>query len=461
MGEVKTISEIIEDVIPYYKYKGGPETEHTLIYDSSSETLEPIYFFILDLMGDLKLKTEKLIDNFASSPGGGHFSELRTKSFQQQQQANNTMTTIFTITRSILQIIYDLKEFRTRLQYYDSLKSEKTKGVATLVLKQIFLDKVDILKGNSSIAVMSRQLGFATVFDAFFAAKDEKDADKLDLNDRVKRIVKSRVFEFNLWVKTSEEELRKRYEIEKNYLKSQVNSLKLSSRWAKPYLKAAQQLEMKDMGRDPALVKVFDTIILELTLLGKSEIEVKESALEGKLPNEFSKESFLRSLKRKYNSCILVDFKFRGIPQKASQQHYAFGGRTEVTFKSYALNDDELEKINKELEKSDVEDVLRLIEGTTTESLEQLQEDINFFLDEKEKEEEKPKDTSNPFSALVGNYDKKEEKKETEKPIDKPLIKDNWIEKTHIRPLAIEGSTKTAFMLFDVYKKAHGMVSFT
>ncbi len=460
MSDIKTISEIIEEVIPYYKKKAEPETEHTLVYDSSSETLEPIYFFILDLMRDIGLKTEKLIDNFASSPGGGHFSELQGKATAMQQQANNTMTTIFTITRSVLQIIFDLKEFRIRLQHYDSLKSEKTKDVATHALKQIWLDKVDILKGNSSIAVMSRQLGFATIFDAFFAAKDEKDADKLDLNDRVKRIIKSRIFDFNIWVKESEKELRKRYEIEKNYLKSQVNSLKLYSRWAKPYLKAAQQLEMKDMGRDPALVKVFDTIILELTLLGKSEIKVKESAIEGKLPQEFSKESFLRSLRREYHSCILVDFKFRGIPQRASQQHYAFGGRTEVTFKAYALNDDELEKINKELEKSDVGDVLRLIEGTTTESLNQLQEDINFFLDEKEEEEEKSKDTSNPFSALIGHYDKKENKKEKEDK-DKPLVKDNWIEKNHIRPLAAKEAEDKAFLIFDVYKKAHGMVSFT
>jgi hypothetical protein len=332
--------------------------------------------------------------------------------------------------------------------------------VAIHTVKQIWLDKVDILKGNSSISMMARQLGFATIFDAFFAAKDEKDADKLDLNDRVKRIIKSRIFDFNIWVKESEKELRKRYEIEKNYLKSQVNSLKLYSRWAKPYLKAAQQLEMKDMGRDPALVNVFATIILELTLLGKSEIKVKESAIEGKLPQEFSKESFLRSLRREYHSCILVDFKFRGIPQRASQQHYAFGGRTEVTFKAYALNDDELEKINKELEKSDVGDVLRLIEGTTTESLNQLQEDINFFLDEKEEEEEKSKDTSNPFSALIGHYDKKENKKEKEDK-DKPLVKDNWIEKNHIRPLAAKEAEDKAFLIFDVYKKAHGMVSFT
>ncbi len=114
MSDIKTISEIIEEVIPYYKKKAEPETEHTLVYDSSSETLEPIYFFILDLMRDIGLKTEKLIDNFASSPGGGHFSELQGKATAMQQQANNTMTTIFTITRSVLQIIFDLKEFNIK-----------------------------------------------------------------------------------------------------------------------------------------------------------------------------------------------------------------------------------------------------------------------------------------------------------------------------------------------------------
>ena len=454
MSDIKTISEIIEEVIPYYKKKGKPETEHTLIYESYSETLEPIYYFILDLMRDFGLKTEKLVDNFASSPGGTHFSEVGMKVARMQDEITKMMQSIGALTKGILQIVYDLKDFKIRLQHYDHLKSEKTKDVAIHTLKQIWLDKVDILKGNSSISMMARQLGFETVFDAFFVVKDEKDADKLDLNDRVKRIIKSRIFDFNIWVKESEKELRKRYEIEKNYLKSQVNSLKLYSRWAKPYLKAAQQLEMKDMGRDPALVKVFDTIILELTLLGKSEIKVKESAIEGKLPQEFSKESFLRSLRREYHSCILVDFNSRGVPQQGN-----FMGKSKITFKAYALNDDELGKINEEIEKSDVGDVLRLIEGTTTESLNQLQEDINLFLDEEE-EEKKPKDSSNPFLALVGHYEKKEEKKEIEK-VDKPLVKDNWIEETHIRPLAAKDAKDKAFMLFDVYKKAHGMVSFT
>ena len=57
--------------------------------------------------------------------------------------------------------------------------------------------------------------------------------------------------------------------------------------------------------------------------------------------------------------------------------------------------------------------MLKLIEGATDESLNQLQEEINSFLNEKEeKEKEKEqKDTSNPFLALFGFYNTKEEKR--------------------------------------------------
>lgn len=465
MGSV--ISDIIGNINP--KYKEDAAVSHTLGYDSSTETLEPVYFFILDLMNDFGLSPEKLIDNFSSSPGSGHFSELGQRATIMQNQASKVLGDINTVLRSVLNVIYDLKEFRIRLQSYDDLKSSN-KDAAILSLKQIWMDKVDIQKGNSSIKAMALgQAGFVTLIDAFLASKDEKDAQKIDLNDRVKRILIPRIHEFNIWVKQSEEELRKRYELEKTYLKSQVNSLKLYSRWAKPYLKTAYELENKEMGREPALVKTFNTIILELVLIGKSELNVRDCALEGALPREFSKESFTKKL-RKYYSCIVVELTFRGIPQRVSQQaHFAFGGKANVTFKAYALNEDEIKKLDKELDKSDLGDVLKLINGTTDESLGQLQDEINFFLEEKNKEEEKEekKDSSNPFLALFGFYEKrerketskKEEKKEEKE--DKPLKKDNWIEKVHLRPLAEEVAKETAMTLFDIYKKAHGMASYT
>ena len=281
MAELKAISEIIKEISPYYQEKGEPEAQHKLVYDSSSEMLEPIYFFILDLMNDFKLAPEKLVDNFTSAPGSGHFAELGQRATIMQQQGDQTLKTIYTILRSVLQILYDLRDFRMRLQSYDDLKDKKKEESATLALKQIWMDKVDMQKGNSSIKAMAlSQAGFVTLIDAFLAAKSPEDVNNIDLNDIVKRILKPRLQEFYIWLKESEIELRKRYEIQKNYLKSQVNSMKIYSRWVKPYLRAAQQLEMKDAGRNPNLISVFNTILLELTLLGKNELSIDSLALE-------------------------------------------------------------------------------------------------------------------------------------------------------------------------------------
>lgn len=450
--------------IPAEEIKPKPLSEHVLVYDSTSETLEPIYFFIVDLINNLGFETEKLVDNFVSSPGSGHFAELGQRATIMQQQATKILGDVNAVLRSTLNIIYDLRDFKIRLQYYNDLKSkEKGKNEAALLsLKQIWIDKVDAARGNSSIKIMSFQGGFQTLLDAFLVIKDEKEADKLDLNERVKRILKQRITEFNIWLKNSEQELRKRYGLERTYLKSQVNSLKLYSRWVKPYLKAALQLEMKEPGRTPDLVKTFNTIILELTLFGKSKIDIKKSIDAGDLPEKLEKKSILKTLKRDYYSCILIDFYFRGIPQRIAQQpHYVFGGKTEVTFRAYALNDDELKKFEEELKKSELEDVLKLMEGATTESLEKLQEDINLFLEEEELEKKEIKDTSNPFLALLGRYEKSEKQK---KELTKEIIKikpENFIEKEHLRKLAGKKAMEKAFDIFDVYKKAHGMVSYT
>jgi len=484
MVEVKPISEIIEEVSPYYKKRAElkdkglinsiEEANHNLMYDSPSEGLEPVYFFILDLMNSFGLKPEKLVDNFSSTPGSGHFGEMGQRAGIMQQQGSKLMGDINTVLRSVLNLIYDLRDFRIRLDSYKGLYSDDrdTREAARLSLKQIWLDKVDIQKGNSSVKAMALgQAGFVTLLDAFLASKDEKDVEKLDLNMRVKRILLPRIKEFNDWIEQSERELKKRYEIEKTYLKSQVSSLKIYSRWAKPYLKAAMELEQKDQSRTADFVKVFDTMILELTLLGKSKIDPAGLALEGEFPRDFAKEKFKRKFKRDYYACILVDFRFRGIPQRVQQGgHFSFGGRAEISFKAYALNEDEIVKLNKELESSDIGDVLSLVEGTTTESLDQLKEDIDFYLNEEPEDNgtgeanKKPKDTSNPFLALLGVYNEKPKKSEKKSDKEKNLEnieKDNWYEKEFFRKAASADAIDKAFSLFDLYKKAHGMSSFT
>lgn len=470
-----TPNEIIQDILAKTlgtsidkktgKEKNKPIMEFELTYDSPSETLEPVYFWVVDMMNNLfSGKVEKLIDNFSSSPGGGHFAEIGQRKTILQKNVTETMGTINVVIKSIVNIIYDLKDFEIRLSHYDDAKSndKNKKEAGLLALKQIWMDNVDIKRGAGSInALASGNLQFVTLRDAFMIANSVEDVKNLDLNDRVKRILEPRIEEFLKWKELSEVELRKRFNIEKNYLKSQVNMLQLYSRWVKPYLKAASQLEMKDTGRNPAVVTAFNTLWLELTLFGKRKLEFEEAVISKDIPKGVKKP------KREYFSCVLVDFLFRGIPQKVGQ-HYVFGGRANVSFRAYALNNEELDLLEQELKKSDIEDIFRLMEGGTTESLDEMKKDIDYFLnkediEEKEKEEKKSND-ANPFSALFSfrkSRKEEEEKKEKDKKKEikiEEIKKDSYVEGI-IRKIASDSASESCFNVYDVYKKAHGMAS--
>ena len=91
-----------QDERPKFFKQSGVPASHSLIYDSSSETLEPVYFFILDLMNDFGLGTEKLIDNFSSSVGSGYFSEMGQRKSIMQQQGAKLLGDINTVLRSVL-----------------------------------------------------------------------------------------------------------------------------------------------------------------------------------------------------------------------------------------------------------------------------------------------------------------------------------------------------------------------
>lgn len=448
---MKEAYEILEEIT-----ESGPVNQHKLTYDSPTETLEPIYFFILELMEDFGFDIEKLVDNFVSSPGSGHFGEMGQRANIMQQNGSKLLGDINTVIRSIITIVYDLRDFKIRLEAYKDIESkdEETKKAARLSLKQIWMDKVDIQKGNSSIKSMAlSQAGFVTLIDAFLVCDNEKNVEKLDLNDIVKRVLKPRIQEFNHWVKYSKSELEKRFKTEKEYLRSQVNSLKTYVNWAKPYLKAADDLRMKDGGRNPALVKMFNTIVLELTLLGTKEVKPSFDPPFGSYKP-----------KKKYYQIVLVDFDFRGIPQR-TQEGYSSGGKTIINFRGYFIDDEKLIKFREEFDKSELNDGLRLVEGITENSLGALTQDIDYFLEDKEPEEkkeekkkEKPRDTSNPFLALFGIYNKKEKKEEKKKDESVKLnSKDKKMEKSFIVPQGEDDVTNSVDELFNIYKKAHGM----
>lgn len=450
----------------------NPIEQHKLIYDSFGESLEPIYFWILDTIQNLGFEMpEKLIDNFISSPGSGHFSEVGMKATRMQEEGMKMLGAANQVLKSILNIIYDLKEFKMRLQKYEELKSkEKEKKEAAMYsLKQIWMDSVDIKRGNTSLKGMASQFDYVTMIDAFMMVENEKlesNGKPLDLNDRVKRILQQRISEFLVWLKESELELKKRYEIEKNYLRSQYNTIQMYARWAKPYLRAAKQLE-QNASPNASLVNQFNTTLFELTLLAKSKYNVEEDIAKGDLP----KSLVAKLTKKKYYDIVILEFRFRSSPEKFGQ-NYGFRGRTEVVLTSYSLNEDELDVLRGQIEKDDFGDVLQMIEGATTESLEKIQNDIDDFLNEenikKEEEKKENEEDSDPFSSLFSFFTKdekvkkKDEKKEKKKDLKEGLAipeEDTEVEKI-ARALSIVSARRRCVKFYEVYKKAHQIVCF-
>jgi len=431
----------------------SPVEKHKIIYDSPTEQLEPVYFWIHDFSTSVGLSVEKLIDNFTSTPGSGYFSELQGKATRMQEEAMKALGAVNQVMRSILNIIYDLRDFQMRLRLYNKLKSnkEEEKEQALLSLKQIWLDTVDATKrGTTSIKAMAQQFDFVTLIDGFFVAKTLEDVEKLDLNDRVKRILKQRIGEFNDWLDLSEKELRKRYEIEKNYLKSQYNTIKLYSRWMKPYLIAAKKLEQPPEN-EAELITTFNTVILQLTVMMKSKYNPSDDVSQGILPDIFTKVKT-----RAYTPFFITELRFRSLPQRVGQ-NYAFGGKAEISFTSYALNEQELKVFKDQMEKDDISDAMEMIEGATSGSLQQLQEDIDEFLEVEKKPEEKSKESEkkdvNPFTALFDIF-----KPKAKEPWDlsKLIPSDDEYEKV-IRSQAAISAREKCFLVFNVYKVAHGM----
>jgi hypothetical protein len=501
MADLDDIEKIIAKVSPYYSDRAEKITKkmndsfamptissqsYELKYDSAQESLEPVYFWILDFArghgGRLK-NMEKITDTFTATPGSGQFGEMSQRVTYMQQQASKIMGDINTVIKSVLNLIYSLKEFQMRLSHYKLAESEskEEREAGLLALKQIWMDSVDVKRGNTSIKglALSGNAPFAMLIDAFMAAKTIDDVDSIDLNERVKRILKPRVAEFFEWRERSYKELRKRYSIEKTYLKSQVASLRLYTRWARPYLKAIEELRMKETGRNPDLVNLFSTTRMQLTLMGKNTINFDDSVANKLLPDSFRGYQ----LKRKYHSVVVFDLTFRGMPQRiqtAQSANYSYGGLVEIKVSSYGLNDDELLLFNKKLDDTDLQQSLSLVEGMTEDSLKEIEEDVAEFTKEEELEEQEEEAAReakaaeqdvNPFYALIFGEKKKKEKikdKEDKKKAEEeakvkkfekegiPL--DNFVE-SQVRALAVDGAKKTAFLFYDVYKKAHQMPS--
>jgi hypothetical protein len=485
------IKEVVESVVKTNKDYSKPIASYKMMYESPQNQLEPIYYWLLDFVEGLGFKVEKVVDNFMSSPGSGHFSDMSQKATIMQQQGGKLSADLHQLIKSTINIVYDLREFEQRLSHYKDEQSDdpKRKETGILALKNIWLDSVDLPKrGRGSIHQMSAELGYVTLRDSFMIANSIEDVDKMTIknekdntnekysgtvNESVARVLAQRIDEFLKWKGYSYKELNKRYKIEKHYLKSQVETMKLYSAWMKPYFKAAEQLRQDGFNKSAALVNAFSTSMFELTLMGISKADPEDIKQIKKKSNTWGQLKGY-NVKRDYNSVVLINLKYRGHLIKADQKgNYAsmFNGKVNMNFDAYSLNSEELGLMKKKLEKDDIAESLKSLDIAES-SRKEMQEDFEYFLkdederedeDKKKKEKKKRENDINPFSALFKPFlsskkskTKKIEKKAIENPED--IKPDNWVEK-HLRIAAANSAASRLYAAYDIYKKSHRMPS--
>lgn len=453
-------SDIRKDLLKEYvpALLKNSKTEYSLTYESMGEGVEPIYFWILDFMrdsppGGLGLDVAKGKEEFEASLSSGYFGEMGQRATLMQKQAAEYLGAINQVIKSIIQLIYDLKEFELRIAMYKGLESENSeeKKGAIYSLKGVWMDQVDMRKGKGSINMMAQDLNFVTLRDAFFHVNSHEDIGKLDLNVRVKNVLTKKWEEYEKWVELSGKEIKNRYNIERAYLKSQIGTLKLYATWVKPYLMAAQKLKMHEF-KSPDIVSAFSNMEMKLGIKGKKEIKPETvHASFAKFP-----------IKSKFYYLIDVELHFRTIPSAVEGRggrHYLHGGKTEVVFKGYAFDDIDIKAIDDQELYEDIKLVEEWV-GTSLDTIEK--EAMHFYEDKKEEEQEKKQKKEkffsgydNPFKGVFSGFG------EIFKPL-RDVIKTAPPEQlisADVKKAAEKKAEDTCYLIYNIYKKAHGMLS--
>jgi len=337
----------------------GPVEQHILVLDHTEEPLEPIYFNLLD---DLQQRdgwrVTKLVDTAEGTIGAGFSTDLTRRVQQQQQHAAEQMTRIQNQIRSLLERLHKWREQKDSLKAYDAANGPE--GAA---------------KETALWALHTRWRRTANP----------------DLQDDAPKSAAA----FERWRQHSEAELGGQLAMDRELLTHQLQFLKLQMGWLKPYLQPHQTKQAKG---DPNLVTAFNTAVFEVVLLVEPPSELEHSVRQGELPR-----MLLGKRHRRPRPVLLVELRFRAIPERTKGASYAYRGRAELTFTSYALNDEELAVFVRELQRSEWGEVLGLLEQDTATNLQALLGDLDELLADapaKTPEQKRAPNDTNPFSAL-------------------------------------------------------------
>ncbi|MBM3199370.1 hypothetical protein FJZ53_00415 [Candidatus Woesearchaeota archaeon] len=430
---------------------------------------EAYYFWITNFLRNpnaLGYDIDKVSDVYTATEASSYFGNIEARKEAQMRNVSQNLATIGQLTKNLFQMIRELRIIDERKDYYE--KSNQGDESAEVALKGIWTSMVEGGAENpTSVMGLARKVGFVIVPDLFFQMNPKNGSKGVDkevnalsdqgINPRVRSVVKQKLMQYYLWKERTGKELDWRKTFVLKSFAQTYHSIRMYTRWLKPYLRNIRKLQMSG-AESPDLVTAFETSAIDLELFCVKptyEVETPMGFVEKKYANNFP--------------CIRVKFNYITRPEMTFQQEYQRGathaGRTTIVIEGFVLSKSEMEAYKQKKEDEDLE-IINSVEM----SVESLGDELKKYLEEageklgkdKTGKAKKPqgmaagmlepfvsvfKGFGEIFGGMVPKGKGEPEKKmtpfeiEQEKDAAKSVVKAN------------------VFTLYDVFKKAHGLMS--
>ena len=437
-----------------------PVRAYRLHYEAYNTAIEEPYFWVLHYLRYFGgfTKVDKITDIFSAAENSSFFGVNQQRLGAQQEKVSQYLATVGKMVRELFQLVRELRILDERISYYaDSYTDSKSAESADITLKGIWVDMVEQgAKNPASVYGMAREVQFTTLPDLFFSThpKRQEDVDTVverergNFNRKVREVLKRKLRAYLAWKEHSYEEIKNRRIFTLKYLRQHYDIINMYVSWVKPYLKNIRRLQLHQQKNDsPDLIVAFESSMIEIELLA------------------------YKSGSGDYKQCLLMHFLYRTRPDMNYQQEYQRGpihiGRVEMTFRSYAWTDEDIEAY-KRVRKDEDFRLLSVVDGSVEAALNSLGDELQRYLKEagediapakKEGGKKKKGDTAatalfKGFGELFGSLapSKKEEKA-------KKRGKAELYKAVSDRKKAGSDCSKLMWDIYHHYKKHHGMLN--
>lgn len=401
----------ILELSPATGYTAFPTPHGTLrlIYESENKFIEESYYWIINFMKYSGLgrlpSVKKVLDTFQGSVQSSSFGQQAQRQAIQQDRASQYLRGISEMTKQLHQLVREIRIIDERLSFYEETFRRDDAESADIALKGLWVDMVEGgAKNPASVYGMQQNLSFATLPDLFFATRVKGEGklgldkpklslvdydtktrgllkqidpvvDKLEFNNKVKEVLKRKLYQFYTWKYRTYRELKQRRTFSLKYLRQHYNTIRLYSEWVKPYLQNVARLSGSQRAQNQVeMVSGFETSVLELELFGKNG--KKEGAYNGVV------SVHLRFVTTPQFSYTTPDFQSRG-PQHS--------GRMEITLRSYGMTDKEIE-MYEEMRKYEALEYVKSYDAGVSEMLDSMSDDLAEYLKEAGEDLETPRE---------------------------------------------------------------------